>query len=165
MENLLVSSLQGLAQSYQNAVDGARKEFEASTDIHLFLQYVEGPFKMSRLFVVAVHGQAECMKKLKVSNRAEIEKLWSEHLDNPGVKEAVDAFMDAERNWVELVKEVDRKLAIEEDKVTPNSAAHVGQQLPKSLSILDGSSGHPVNLETIWKESMYTLFMYVRHMG
>ncbi len=61
---------------------------------------------MTRLYNCAVYGQGEIMKKLQVNTRAEMEKLWTEHLDNPDVKEAVDALMDAEKKWLAFVEEV-----------------------------------------------------------
>lgn len=165
---LLVSSLQALTKSFNNAVEGARKEFEASNDIYQFLKFERresGIQKMSRLFTTAVYGCAQCMKKLGVCTRTEMEKLWEKHLGNPDVKEAVDTFMEAEKSWLEFVAEVDSKLSIEEDKLTTNTPASIGKQLPKDFCFIDASSGHPANLEVIWEESKYTLFMYVRHFG
>ncbi len=120
---------------------------------------------MSRLFIVAVYGSSECMTKLGVGTRAEMEKLLEEYLGNPDVKEAVHALQSAEKNWLDFVAEVESKLAIEEDKLTTNSPASIGKQLRKDLCLTDATSGHPANLESLWKESKYTLFMYLRHFG
>lgn len=105
------------------------------------------------------------MKKLDVRNRVELEKLWGEHLDNPDVKSAVDAQMDTEKRWLDLVAETDRRLAIEEDKLTTNVPASVGTQLNTDVNVIDGSSGSVLSLDTICKESPHTLFVYLRHYG
>ena len=174
MENILATSLHNLSESFHSAVDSARIEFEASTDVYQFLKYEdqylkkEEPTKienMARLFAVAVYGQAECMKKLGVGTRAEMEKLWGEHLTNPDVSEAVDALLNAERSWLEFVDQVDQKLAIEEDKLTTSSPAHAGKQLPRDLCIFNASSGQQADLDSLCKASKYTLFMYVRNFG
>lgn len=175
MESLLAISLHSLSESSHNALNSARKDFEASTGIYQFLEYknqflkkkdseLEEPKNLARLFIVSVYGQAECFKKLGVGTRAEMEKLWGEHLTNPDVKEAVDALQNAEKSWLEFLDEVDQKLAIEEGKFG-GSPSHAGMQLPKELSIIDASSGQPASIESICKTSKYTLFMYVRHFG
>ena len=175
MESLLATSLHSLSESYHKALNSVRKDFEASTGIYQFLKYKdqylkkdnfepEEPENLAWLFLVSVHGQAECFKKLGVGTRAEMEKLWGEHLANPDVKEAVDALQNAEKTCLEFVDEVDQKLAIEEGKFS-GSPAHTGMQLPKDLSVIDASSGHPTALESICKTSKYTLFMYIRHFG
>ena len=175
METLLATSLHSLSESYNKALNSARKEFEASTGIHEFLKYEdnfskkgdsepEEPKNLARLFKVSVYGQAECFKKLGVGTRAEMEKLWGEHLANPDVKEAVDALQNAENSSLKFIDEVDQKLAIEEGKFS-GGPSHAGMQLPKELSVIDASSGHPTALESICKTSKYTLFMYVRHFG
>ena len=105
----LVSSLQVLATLFTNAVEAARRELEASFDVYEFLKY-RGKLKKSQLFTVAVYGTAECMKKLGVGTRAEMEELWGEHLGKPDVKEAVDALLKAEKSWLDFVEEVENKL-------------------------------------------------------
>ena len=167
---LIVPALQNLAGAFNNAVDAARKDLEGYADIFEFLKLeVEKPMNERRnvfhLFKCAVFGQAEVMKKLQVSNQAELEKLWEEHLANPGVKQAVDALKDAEKKWLAFVEEVEEKLVPEEDKLTTNPPASVGQQLHNDLCVIYGLSGSPESLEAVCKGAKYTLFMYVRHLG
>lgn len=175
MENLLATSLHSLSKSYHKALNGARMDLESSTDIYKFLEYKdqedsepEEPENMARLFKVTVYGQAECFKKLGVGTRAELEKLWGEHLTNPDVKAAVDAVENAEKSRLQFLDELDQKLVIAdlEGKFSGSPAqAHTGMQLPKDLCIIDASSGQPTAIESICKTSKYTLFMYVRHFG
>ncbi len=156
---LIVSSLQTLTDAFHKDVNAARKDLQAYTDINEFLKYEKAEFtkkNFTRLTKCAVYGQGEIMKKLQVNTRAEMEKLWAEHLDNPDVKEAVDALMDAEKKWLAFVEEVDQMLALEEDKLTTNSPASVGQQLQKDLYFVNGSSGCPEKLEMVLQESTYS---------
>ena len=158
----LVSSLLALAKSFNDAVEATRLEFETSSDVYHFLKYEGEQQNTYRLFTVAVYGSAECMRNLGVGTRAEMEKFWDEHLGNPDVKEAVDTLLKAEKGWLDFVAEVESKLIIEEDKLTINPPVSTGKHLPRDLCLLDSSSGQLANLESLWKESTYTLFMYVR---
>ena len=165
-ESLLVPALQSLTELFQVSVEEASECYKASSNVYEFLEF-KGHHSSTGLTSLSkvVFGYAECFKKLGVGTRAEMEKLWGEHLGNPDVKEAVDALLKAKKSWMDVVAEVESKLTIEEDKLTIKPPASTGKQLPKDLCLVESSSGCSTNLESLWKESKYTLFVYLRHFG
>ncbi len=115
--------------------------------------------------IAVVTGYIECMGKLGVRTRKELEKLWDVHYNEPGVEDAVKHLLQAENSFSEFVAEVENKLSSFEDKLTTNAAAQVGQVLPKDQSLIDIPSGKPITLEECWKGAKFTLFVLLRLFG
>ncbi len=160
----LVSSLTTLAKKIENDTQKTKKSFQVS-DLHEFLAYTKDLSRgIMQLSPVTFH-YVECMEKLGVRTRMELEKLWDAHYTEPGVEDAVQSLLQAEKSFSEFVAEVESKFSPFEDKLTTNAAAQVGQVLPKDQSLIDIPSGKPITLEECWKGAKFTLFVLLRLFG
>ena len=162
--SLLVSSLSALTEKIQSTVEGAREAY-SQAELFEFLAYShDANWGVMKLFAVTP-AYAECLKKLGLQSKAELEQLWEKHDGEPGVKDAVQKLLLAENSFTEFVDEVEGKLIPFENRLTTKEPVQVGQHLPKDHPLIDVSSGKSLTLEACWKEAKYTLFVLLRLFG
>ena len=162
----LVSSLSALAEKIESTVKVTREDFKSTTDIYEFLRWDnhDNEHGIQKLGT-ATAGYVECMQKLGVKTKAELEQLWAKHYGEPGVKEAVEKLLAVEKNFSDFTEEVESQLRPLESKLTVKDPACVGAVLPKDQPLIDVSSGQPVTLESCWKGAKFTLFVFLRMLG
>ncbi len=160
---MVVSSLSDLSERIVGVVNRVWENYRASTDLYEFIKRGnrEG---ITALYAVS-HAYSDCMKRVGVQTRVELEQLWGQHYSDPQVRDAVEAVLEAEEKFAEFVARVEEELVPCENVSVSNDPAIVGQVLPKDLGLLDASSGQPTTLDAYWKESKFTLFVLVRHFG
>lgn len=165
VQNLLVSCLSVLAEKIEKCVNLTREDFKASTDLYEFVMYSHDVNHGIMKLIAATPGYVECMQKLGVKTKAELEQLWAKHYGEPGVKEAVEKLLEAEKKYAEFIAEVESELSPNENKLTINDAAKEGEMLPKDHGLIEIPSGQPVTLESCWKGAKFTLFVLLRLFG
>ena len=161
VQSLLVSQLTAHAKKIESVIELTRADF-LQADFDDFLVYINdanhGILKLCAIFV----SLAECIEKLGVRTRAELEQLWSKHYGEPEVKEAVDYLLEAEKSYASFLTEMENKISPGENKLRVKNAAQGGQTLPKDLSLIAMPSGQPKALEECWKGAKFTLFVLLR---
>ena len=162
---MLASSLAGITEKVESAVKLTREEFEKATDLQKFIIYKNDVSYGVMKLAAPVMGYAECMTKMGVKTKAELEQLWEKHIAEPQVKEAVDNLLKAEKNFTDCLNEIEQKLLLQEDQLTTNQEAQGGQEFPKGHSLTEIPSGQPTSPEACWKESKFTLFVFLRLFG
>lgn len=163
--SLLASSLAGITEKIEGAVKQTREEFGKSTDLYKFIIYSNDVNYGVMKLAAPVVGYAECMTKMGVKTKAELEQLWEKHIAVPEVKEAVDNLLKAERNFTDCLNEIEQKLLLQEDQLTTKEQAQAGQEFPKGHSLIEIPSGKPTSPEACWKNSKFTLFVFLRLFG
>lgn len=159
----LISSILWLGEKIESVVRQVEENFNASSDLYHFMK-LGNRNGITPLFAVS-HAYSDCMKRVGVQSRVELERLWAQHYGHAEVRDAVETLLEAEEAFTELVGKVERKLVPYEDMAIANRPAIVGKLLPKELGLIDASSGQPTTLDTYWKDSKFTLFVLVRHFG
>ena len=166
LQSLLVSSLTDLAKNIESVVKRTREDFsKAKDDLYRFLTYSNDEnYGIMKLFGVAI-GYAECMTKVGVKNKAELEQLWEQHYGDSDVKDAVGSLLKAERNYSDFLDEVEQELSPLEYQLTVKVSAQVGQAFPKEHTLIAIPSGQTSSPEECWKGSKFTLFVFLRLFG
>ena len=162
---VLIASLTDLAKKVESVIKRTRQDFNKATDLYHFLTYSNDEnYGVMKLSAVA-SSYAECMTKVGVQTKAELEQLWEKHYEEPAVKDAVSNLLKAEKNYAGFLDEMERKLSTLEDKLTVNGSAQVGQEFPKEHSLIEIPSGQPSSPEACWKGSKFTFFVFLRLFG
>ena len=165
VQTLLASSLAALTKAVQATEKRTREDFEVA-ELEYFLMYKNDDNHGILKLGAVVPAYADCMKAMGVATRVEVEQLWNKHYQEPKVKEAVKNLLKAEKNFTELVDEIEAKMSPSEDKLTINHASPpVAQQFPDLNSLIEIPSGQPVSLETYYKKAKFTLFVFLRLLG
>lgn len=164
VQHLLAQSLSTLAKKIESAVERTREDYNKS-ELHHFLTYSKDENHGILKLFAATPAYAECMRKFGVESKAELEELWGKHYEEPGVKDAVDTLLKAEDNFTKFVAEIDEKLSPLENKLTVNSVAQIGEDLPKEHPLIEIPSGQQTSLEACWKGAKFTLFVLLRLFG
>ena len=159
----LISSILWLSEKVESVVRQVEENFKVSSDLYHFMK-LGNRNGITALFAVS-HAYSDCMKRVGVQSRVELERLWAQHYSHADVRDAVEALLEAEEAFNEFVGKVERKLVPYEDVAITKRPATVGQLLPKELGLIDASSGQPTTLDMYWKDSKFTLFVLVRHFG
>lgn len=161
-KSLLLSVISILSEKIAGAVNQAREDFKAAVDVHEFLDSTKNVAAgIRQLFIMPLY--IECFVSMGVKTRAQLEKLWAKHYRDHKVRETVEELLDNEDSVRELAMEVDNVLSLHEQKSNP--AAKLGQVLPKDLILTDAETGQETPLETYWKGSKFTWFVFLRHFG
>jgi hypothetical protein len=163
--SLLTPCLSALAEKIENSVKVTREEFKSTADLYEFLKYrPDGSRGVSQLYALTP-GYVECMKTLGVSTKAELQQLWANHYESPGVQDAVEKLQIAEKKFVEFTTEIEHKLLPFENKLTVKDSAKAGDMLPKDHPLIEIPSGHPITLESCLNGAKFTLFVLLRMLG
>ena len=159
----LVSSLEPLIEKLESVVEQGKACFKASANVNDYIG-LENKNGIRQVFS-AMPVYADTMEKLGVRKRSELEKLWGKHYRHAAVRESVEMLLEAEENFTEFISEVDKELILYEDQHHTFNPLTEGELLPKSLALVEASSGERFTLETYWKQSRFTLFVLLRHFG
>lgn len=108
---------------------------------------------------------AEAMKNVGVTKIKKLEELWGSKFADPLVRDSVEELLQVQEEMAEFLQEIETKLAKTDDAIVGDNALQVGNSLPTDLMVTEVPSGRPVRLEESWKESKYTLYVFMRHFG
>ena len=100
-----------------------------------------------------------CLKAVGVKTRAELEEMWKECYHDKEVRESVEELLSLEESLQELYDDIDVELQKVEDRLAFHNITKVGEQLPADLVVIKCRSKEVFNLENVWKQSNYTLFV------
>ena len=103
------------------------------------------------------------MTAVGVMTRKELEALWSKHYTDESVRESVEELLTAEDNHRAFIREVDVDLQKVEDKLRPTEISSLGSQLPGELSLVEATSQKSITIESLLKQSRFTLFIFRKH--
>lgn len=157
----LLSAISNLSEKIASTVKQAREDFKAASDVYEFINTRNVAAGILKLFIMPLY--IECFKSVGVKTRAELEELWTKQYSDHDVREIVEELLENEDSVREFAVEVDRELILHEKKSNP--PAEVGQALPKDMALIDAETGQEMPLETYWKESKFTWFVFLRHFG
>lgn len=160
-KSLLLSSISTLSGKIAGTVKQAREDFKAASDVYEFMSTKNIAAGIRKLFIMPLY--IECFSSMGVNTRAELQQLWAKHYNDHEVREVVEELLEHEDSMQEFAVEVDKELRLHEKKSNP--PAKVGQVLPKDLTLTDAETGQEMTLETCWKESKFTWFVFLRHFG
>lgn len=158
---LLLSTLSTLSEKITAVVEQAKEDFKAAKDVYEFIKTENISAGICKLFIMPAY--IECFKTLGVKTRKQMEQLWSKQYSDHKVRQAVEDLLENENSVEEFAAEVEKVLRSHEKKSNP--CAKVGQYLPKALSLIDAETGQESSLESYWKGSKYTWFVFLRHFG
>ena len=160
-KSLLLSSLSTLSEKIASVVKQAKTDFNAASDVYDYIRTTNKSAGIRKLFIMPLY--IECFSSVGVKTRTELEQVWAKSYSDHQVREAVEELLENEENFCEFAMEVDKVLSLYEKKSNPT--AKVGQDLPKDLALTDAGTGQEMLLESYWKESKFTWFVFLRHFG
>ena len=100
-----------------------------------------------------------CLKAVGVKTRAELEEMWKGCYHDEEVRESVEELLSLEESLQELYDDIDVEIQKVEDRLAIQNITKVGEQLPADLAVIKCRSKEVFNLENVWKQSNYTLFV------
>jgi len=161
---LLVSSLTTLTKTFEEVIERTRLDLK-ELELEEFLPWSNddnhGILKLGAI----TPAYAECMKKVGVRKRAELEQLWTKFNDDFDVRSAVEGLLQAEKKFVEFTAEVEEEFSPLENKLTVKGTLKMGQMIPKNQTLIEVPSGQPLPLEECQKGARFTLFVLLRLFG
>ena len=161
---VLLSATQQLGKALQKAGrDGQETVRERGLDGFL-REFHKRDYTFCPLNLIPVYFQA--FSSVGVKSRAELEREWNNCRDEE-MSEAVSCVLRAEREYHQLLAQVDELVQKEDDDraLPAASVCKVGSKLPADLSFMDPISEEPVTLEAVCNRSQYTLFVLMRHLA
>lgn len=164
MDGKLVPALTTLVRRIESDVDHTKENLN-QTDFLEFMRYYHDLNHGALKLLDISEGYAECMTKLGVKTKTELEELWKSRRDDLEVQNAVEKLQLAEKSLDELIAEIEKKLQSHEKLITTKNRIQAGELLPKDYSVLAIPSGQQVSLEECWKGSEFTLFVLLRLFG
>ena len=160
-KRLLLSAISSLSEKIASAVKQARDDFKTALDVYEFISTKNVTAGIRKLFIMPFY--IECFNSLGVKTRTELEQLWAKHYNDHEVREEVEDLLENEDSVCEFAVEVDKELSLHEEKSNP--PPQIGQTLPKDLCLVDADTGEEMPLESSWKGSKFTWFVFLRHFG
>ena len=154
---VLLSALQKLNQELTKKVGDGRENFEKMKFDRLD-EFLNNDCKVGIVNVAPIFSYVQCLKTVGAKTRAELEEMWKGSHDEE-VRECVEELLSLEESLQGLYDDIDVELQIKEDQLAIQSITKVGDQLPVNLALTNCHSGEVVTLESIWKQSKYTLFV------
>lgn len=162
----LLSAISGLSEKIASIVKQAREDFKAcledlkaAPDAY---EFISTRSMGGSILSIMLH-YTECFSSVGVKTRAEFEKLWAKQYSDQEVREAVEELLENEDSLKQFAMEVDKEMDLHEKKSNP--MAKLGQALPKDMTLIDAETGQEMPLETYWKPSKFTWFVFLRHFG
>ena len=160
-KTVLLSALRKLNQELSKKVSDGRKNFEAMKFDRLneILKFdcEVGIYNVSPLF-----SYVQCLKAAGAKTRVELEEMWKGCYHDEEVRECVEEFLSLEESIQELFDDIDVEVQKAEDQLAIQNVTKVGDQLPADLSLTECHSGEVVQLEDVWKQSKFTLFVLLK---
>lgn len=159
-KEVLVAALNKLATALEKQVEDTRKSYDPSR----LDQFFCGDSKEAGVYgVYPVQHYYECLSAVGVKTRKELEEVWVRFYKDEAVRESVEGLLTAEDNWRAFIRYMDAGLQKIESERSPVATSTLGSQLPQDLCLTEAVSGDSVAVETILKESRYTLFILRKH--
>lgn len=161
----LLTVTDNLGKLLGKAVDDGQKTFQTGGLTGFLAEFHKREYTFSPLYLLALYY--ETLKGAGVKNRAELEREWEKYSQDDDMQGCVRAVLQAEEGYHKLLAQVDILVQREDDEAAlPTSEiCTVGSRLPGHLALLDPISGDLVTLESVWKQSPYTLFVLMRHLA
>ena len=154
----LLLALQKLNQELTKEVVDGRKSFEAMKFDRLD-EFLNVDCKIGMSAMYPLFNYVQCMKDVGVKTRAELEEMWKECYHDEEVRKSVEELLGLEESLQELFDDIDVEVQKAEDQLSIQNVTKVGDQLPADLAFTNCRSGEVVQLERVWKQSKYTLFV------
>ena len=161
----LLAVTEKLGKLLRKAVDDGQKTVETRGLAGFLAEFHQREYTFSPLCLLALYY--ETLTSAGVKNRAELERDWEEYSQDDAIQGCVSAVLQAEEGYHKLLAQVDVLVRREDDEAAlpASEICTVGSRLPTNLTLLDPFSGDSVTLESIWKQSPYTLFVLMRHLA
>ncbi len=156
----LVSALDRLSTALEKQVEDTRRNYDPSR----LNEFLCGDSKAAGIYgVYPVQHYYDCLRTVGVTTRKDLEGVWSKFYADESVRESVERLLVAEDDWQAFIRSIDTDLQEVEKQLSPSTISTVGSQLPDGLSLVESTSGNGVAVDTLLKQSRYTLFIFRKH--
>lgn len=97
-----------------------------------------------------------------MKTRSQLEQLWASHYSCEDVRDCVEDLLQVESDYGKLMAEIDKATQAVEDELALD-VANKGDHLPGDLSLVEATTGEPLQLEKLWIQAPFTLFVLRKH--
>ena len=151
----LLSALRKLNEELTKMVKFGRESFQmTSLEKFLKIELGVGMDTIQPLFIYV-----DCLKAVDVQSRAELEEMWKSYYHDKEVRGCVEQLLSLEESLQSPYDDIDVEIQKAEDQLAIQNITKVGEQLPVDLALTNCCSGEMVHLESVWKQSKFTLIV------
>ncbi|CAL1534995.1 unnamed protein product [Lymnaea stagnalis] len=149
-KQILLDTYKDISDKMWHIISQARENIQDSVDDFVAKQ-------IGRLFqIVPVYKKA--FEGLNVKTKAEFEKKASHYFRDQFVREEFDELIQNEREWDDLLKDVDKTLS------SPDAIPlEVGDTLPLSLSVINARSKVESSIKSYLEDTKFIAMILLRH--
>ena len=166
---ILVEALVNLTEVLESCTIRCEESFQKSVSIEDFVKIsADRMAKPSHMFYAnlpILGAYAECMSRLSVKTKRELDEIFNRHSQDQEVTTRLGDLTAAEEKYESLMARIHQVVVESENKAAFLEITTVGKILPQNIALVEAKLGETVSLESYWKKSKYTLFIFMRHLG
>ena len=155
---VMLPALRKLNQELTKKVQDGKKNFQEMR-LDRLEEFLNVDCAVGLIALLPLLNYLYCLKAVGVKTRAELEEMWKGCYHDKEVRESVEELLSLEESLQELYDDIDVELQKVEDRLAFHNITKVGEQLPADLAVIKCRSKEVFNLENVWKQSNYTLFV------
>ena len=155
---MMLPALRKLKQELTKMVQDGKVNFQEMRSDHLE-EFLNVDCEVGLIVLRPMSNYLYCLKAVGVKTRAELEEMWKGCYHDKEVRECVEELLSLEESLQELYDDIDVEIQKVEDRLAIHNVTKVGEQLPADLALVKCRSKEVFNLENVWKQSNYVLFV------
>ena len=155
---VMLPALRKLNQELTKMIEDGKENFQEMRSDHLE-EFLNVDCEVGIITLRPMLNYLHCLKAVGAKTRAELEEMWKGCYHDKEVRECVEELLSLEESLQELYDDIDVELQIKEDQLAVQNITKEGEQLPADLALIKCRSKEVLNLENVWKQSNYTLFV------
>ena len=155
---VMLPALRKLNQELTKMIEDGKENFQEMRSDHLE-EFLNVDCEVGIITLRPMLNYLHCLKAVGAKTRAELEEMWKGCYHDKEVRECVEELLSLEESLQELYDDIDVEIEKVEDQLAVQNIAKEGEQLPADLALIKCRSKEVLNLENVWKQSNYTLFV------
>ena len=155
---VMLPALRKLNQELTKMIEDGKENFQEMRSDRLE-EFLNVDCEVGIITLRPMLNYLHCLKAVGAKTRAELEEMWKGCYHDKEVRECVEELLSLEESLQELYDDIDVELQIKEDQLAIQNITKEGEQLPADLALIKCRSKEVLNLENVWKQSNYTLFV------
>ena len=155
---VMLPALRKLNQELTKMIEDGKENFQEMRSDRLE-EFLNVDCEVGIITLRPMLNYLHCLKAVGAKTRAELEEMWKGCYHDKEVRECVEELLSLEESLQELFDDIDVEIEKVEDQLAIQNITKEGEQLPADLALIKCRSKEVLNLENVWKQSNYTLFV------
>ena len=155
---VMLPALRKLNQELTKMIEDGKENFQEMRSDRLE-EFLNVDCEVGIITLRPMLNYLHCLKAVGAKTRAELEEMWKGCYHDKEVRESVEELLSLEESLQELYDDIDVEIEKVEDQLAIQNITKEGEQLPADLALIKCRSKEVLNLENVWKQSNYTLFV------